>query len=41
MIDVEAEKLARDAVMFLHSDACNGSLNRGTGGLLARLPFSR
>jgi acyl-CoA dehydrogenase len=41
MKDVGAEKLVRDAIMFLHSDGCNDSLNRGTGDLLARLPYTR
>jgi alkylation response protein AidB-like acyl-CoA dehydrogenase len=41
MKDVGAEKLVRDAIMFLHSDGCNDSLNRGTGDLLGRLPYTR
>jgi alkylation response protein AidB-like acyl-CoA dehydrogenase len=41
MKDVGAEKLVRDAVTFLRSDGCNESLNRGTGDLLSRLPFTR
>jgi acyl-CoA dehydrogenase len=41
MKDVGMEKLVRDAVIFLHSDGCNDSLNRGTGDLLGRMPFTR
>ncbi len=41
MKDVGMEKLLRDAVMFFHSDGCNDSLNRGTGDLLAKIPFTR
>ncbi len=41
MKDVGMEKLVRDAIMFLHSDGINDSLNRGTGDLLARMPFVR
>lgn len=41
MKDVRMEKLVRDAVIFLHSDGCNDSLNRGTGDLLGRIPFPR
>ena len=41
MKDVGVEKLVRDAVMFLHSDGCNDSLYRGTGDLLAIMPYNR
>jgi len=41
MKDVGAEKLVRDAIMFLHSDGINDSINRGTGDLLGRTPFVR
>jgi alkylation response protein AidB-like acyl-CoA dehydrogenase len=41
MKDVGAEKLVRDAIMFLHSDGINDSINRGIGDLLAKTPFTR
>lgn len=41
MKDVGVEKLVRDAIIFLHSDGVNDSLNRGTGDLLARTPYIR
>lgn len=39
MKDVGMEKLVRDATIFLHSDGCNDTLNRGTGELLAEYPI--
>jgi alkylation response protein AidB-like acyl-CoA dehydrogenase len=41
MKDVGVEKLVRDAIIFLHSDGVNDSLNRGTGDLLSRTPYIR
>jgi alkylation response protein AidB-like acyl-CoA dehydrogenase len=41
MRDVGMEKLVRDAIMFLHSDGINDSINRGTGDMLAKTPFTR
>jgi alkylation response protein AidB-like acyl-CoA dehydrogenase len=41
MKDVGMEKLVRDAIIFLHSDGINDSINRGTGDLLAKAPFTR
>jgi len=41
MKDVGMEKLVRDAIMFLHSDGMNDSINRGIGDMLATTPFTR
>jgi hypothetical protein len=41
MKDVGMEKLVRDAIMFLHSDGINDSINRGTGDLLGKRSFAR
>lgn len=41
MRDVGMEKLVRDATIFLHSDGCNDTLDRGTGELLAQYPVLR
>jgi acyl-CoA dehydrogenase len=41
MRDVGMEKLVRDAIMFLHSDGINDSINRGTGDLLGKRSFAR
>jgi alkylation response protein AidB-like acyl-CoA dehydrogenase len=41
MRDVGMEKLVRDATIFLHSDGCNDTLDRGTGELLTEYPVIR
>ena len=41
MKDVGMEKLVRDAMMFLHSDGMNDTLNRGNGDLLGKISFVR
>ncbi len=41
MKDVGMEKLVRDAIIFLHSDGVNDTLNRGTGDMLAMTPYIR
>ncbi len=41
MKDVGMEKLVRDAIIFLHSDGVNDTLNRGTGDMLAMTPYTR
>jgi alkylation response protein AidB-like acyl-CoA dehydrogenase len=41
MKDVGMEKLVRDAIIFLHSDGVNDTLNRGTGDMLAIMTYTR